>query len=264
MSPDVRGRSARFALRASGLLALAILWQLASGLGLIGVPGPLVVARTLVSLIVVGDPVLGKTLLEMLLLSLWVVVRGAAVGAVLGVLVGVAAGSSVRARIVLQPLVGVLQPIPPLAWLPLAYLVFSGVAQTTTWVQLLIVSLAVFFPVVGATVQGVAYTPPTYAMVGRTLGAGPGYLLLHVALPAALPSIMGGLRVGIGVGWMSIIAAEFVGGRAGIGFFIWNAYSIGGRADQIIAGVVAIGLAGLAMASLLLLAERRLTPWHSR
>ncbi len=251
-------------MRASGLLAIAVLWQLASGLGLIGFPSPLAVVRTFVSLIFIGDPVLGKNLLEMLLLSLWVVIRGAAVGAVLGVLVGVAAGSSVRARIMLQPLVGLLQPIPPLAWLPLAYLIFSGTSQATAWVQLLVVSLAVFFPVLGATLQGVAYIPPTYAMVGRTLGASSRYLLLHVALPAALPSIMGGIRVGVGVGWMSIIAAEFVGGRAGIGFFIWNAYSIGGRADQIIAGVVVIGLAGLAMYSLLLLAERRLTPWHSK
>jgi len=81
-------------------------------------------------------------------------------------------------------------------------------------------------------------------------------------LPASLPSIFNGIRVGFGVGWMCIVAAEFVGGKLGIGYYIWSSYSVGGRVAEIISGVAAIGLVGTVMNKFILFLEKRLVPWR--
>jgi len=253
-------RESAAALASFAVVGLA--WQAVVALGWLDLPGPVAVARTFLSLLVTPDPVFGKTIWEMVGLSLWIVLRGGLVGVLAGLPTGLVLGAFPRIRPALRPLLGVLQPIPPLAWLPLAYLVFAGAARPSVWVQLFVVALAVFFPVTWATFQGVEYSPPVFAMVARTFGATSRQLLFRVSLPAALPALMSGIRVGVGVGWMSIIAAEFVGGRTGIGFFVWNAYSLGGRSAQVMAGILAIGLTGLAMNYLLLLLEKKVTPWH--
>ena len=240
----------------------AALWQLAVWTGWMALPGPVTVTRTFFGLLVAADPVFGKTLWQMVGLSLWVVVRGGALGVVAGVVVGLLLSTFPRLRPALRPLLGVFQPVPPLAWLPLAYVVFAGADRPSLWVQLSVVAMAVFFPVTWATFHGVDYSPPVFGMVARTFGASSRQLLLRVSLPTALPSVMSGVRVGMGVGWMSIIAAEFVGGRTGIGFFVWNAYSLGGRTAQVMAGILAIGLTGLAMHYLLLAVEKWVVPWH--
>lgn len=257
------GRNAReSAVALVSFVVAGLVWQVTVSAGWLELPGPVEVGATFLTLLVRPDPVFGKTLWEMVGLSLWIVLRGSLVGVLLGLPTGLVLGAFPRVRPAMRPLLGVLQPIPPLAWLPLAYLMFAGTSRPSMWVQLFVVALAVFFPVTWATFQGVEYSPRVYGMVARTFGARPEQLLFRVSLPAALPALMSGVRVGVGVGWMSIVAAEFVGGRTGIGFFVWNAYSLGGRSAQVMAGVLAIGLTGLLMNYLLMLLEKRVIPWH--
>lgn len=251
----------RVLLSLAGVAAAVAGWQLVSSLLLEQLPGPSAVAAAFVRLLLHEDPVFGRTLPQMVALSLWLVLRGAALGTVAGLGAGLLLGMSTPARAALRPLLAVVQPVPPLAWLPLAYVLFAALDRPSLWVQLFVVSVAVFFPVMSGTLQGVQYTPPVYKMVARTLGASRRQLISRIVFPAAFPSIIAGVRVGVGVGWMSIIAAEFVGGRTGIGFYIWNAYSIGGRVAEIVAGMLAIGVTGLAMNAALVALEKRRTPW---
>lgn len=156
----------------------------------------------------------------------------------------------------LDPIVEVLRPIPPLAWIPLSILWFGiGDAQNQ-----FIIFLGMFFPILINTIDGVAKVDSTLVRAARSLGAGEWNVMKRVALKAALPQIVTGVRVGLGVGWMALVAAELVGASSGLGFMINDARSVL-RTDIIVVGMVTIGVVGLVIDVLLRLATRRLLPW---
>lgn len=140
----------------------------------------------------------------------------------------------------LNPLMELLRPIPPLAWIPLSILWF-GIGDTQNQ---FIIFLAIFFPVLLNTISGVKSIEPNLIRAARCLGASEWNILIRVVLKAALPQIITGIRIGLGVGWMALVAAELVGATSGLGFLINDARTIL-RTDFVIVGMVTIGIIGL-------------------
>jgi NitT/TauT family transport system permease protein len=147
--------------------------------------------------------------------SLLLLSKGYLIGSLAGVITGVSIGWFPAVRYWGMPVVKVLGPIPAAAWIPLVMVVFSG---TTPAVML--VALAVWFPVTMLTASGISNTRVSYLDVARTLGAGRMYLIFRVAMPAAMPNLFLGLFMGLGTSFLTLIAAESVGVRAGLGWYI--------------------------------------------
>lgn len=169
---------------------------------------------------------------------------------------GVAMGWWKIANDQLDPLVEMLRPIPPLAWIPLSILWF-GVGDTQNQ---FIIFLGIFFPILLNTISGVKSVEPNLVRAARCLGGSEGAVLRRVVLHAALPQIITGIRVGLGVGWMALVAAELVGASSGLGFLINDARTLL-RTDIVIVGMITIGLVGLALDLLIREVSRRALPW---
>ena len=153
-------------------------------------------------------------------------------------------------------LVEMLRPNPPLAWIPLSILWF-GIGDLQNQ---FIIFLGIFFPILLNTVNGVRGVEPNLVRAARCLGSGEWTVLTRVVLPAALPQIVTGVRVGLGVGWMALVAAELVGASSGLGFLINDARTIL-RTDIVIVGMVTIGIVGLLLDVLIRRVTTRLLPW---
>ncbi len=156
----------------------------------------------------------------------------------------------------INPLVEMLRPIPPLAWIPLSILWF-GVGDTQNQ---FIILLGIFFPILLNTISGVKSVEPNLVRAARCLGGGEAAVLRRVVLPAALPQIVTGVRIGLGVGWMALVAAELVGANSGLGFLINDARTLL-RTDIVIVGMITIGLVGLGLDIMIRTLSRRVLPW---
>ena len=189
--------------------------------------------------------------------SLYRVLLAVGAATALGVPLGLAMGWSRRFRFVVDPLLEFIRPIPPLAWIPLSILWF-GIGD----VQIVyIIFLAAFFPIVLNSLAGARDVDPYLVRAGLSLGAGPRELFLTVVLPAALPHIFTGMRVGLGIGWMALVAGELVAAPSGLGYMINNARTLF-RSDYILLGMVLIGILGLVLDYLMRQAARLAMPWH--
>jgi NitT/TauT family transport system permease protein/taurine transport system permease protein len=155
-----------------------------------------------------------------------------------------------------DPLVEVLRPVPPLAWIPLSILWF-GIGDVQNQ---FIIFLGIFFPVLLNTIMGVRNIEPNLVRAARCLGASEIRVLRRIVLPAALPQIVTGIRVGLGVGWMALVAAELVGANSGLGFLINDARTLL-RTDIVIVGMITIGVVGLLIDRTIRVSGRRLMPW---
>jgi ABC-type nitrate/sulfonate/bicarbonate transport system permease component len=156
----------------------------------------------------------------------------------------------------LDPLMEILRPIPPLAWIPLSILWF-GIGDTQNQ---FIIFLAVFFPILLNTISGVKSIEPNLIRAARCLGAKQWNILWRVVLRAALPQIVTGIRIGLGVGWMALVAAELVGATSGLGFLINDARTVL-RTDYVIVGMITIGIVGLLIDWSIRSLARMLLPW---
>jgi len=257
--PLARSRRPRVPnLRGYALLAATLaLWEVLSRFILplsnpqvaVLMPAPSVVVVTAGHLIVSGE--LPGHLLASLKRE-----TGAFLFALAAVPLGIAMGYWRAVHEQLYPLLEVLRPIPPLAWIPLSILWF-GLGDTQ-----FIIFLGMVFPILINTISAVHHVDPTLIRAARSLGAGERAVLTRVVLPAALPQIVTGIRVGLGVGWMALVAAELVGASDGLGFLINDARSLL-RTDIIIVGMLTIGLAGLALDVGIRRLAVRLLPWSA-
>ena len=247
-----RARGRRLLLGLPVLIGLLLLWQLASSASWIdprSAPGPTAVLVDWWQLLESGE------LWTHVGASLRRVLSGFAIAALVGVAVGVAVGSSRRATVMVSPVFEVLRPIPPIAWVPLAILWF-GLGDPPS---IFIVALAAFFPICVSAVDAIPGAALTHRRVLRTLGVPPRWLLLKVALPAAGPRILTGVRVGMGIAWTSAIAAELVGAQSGLGYFIQQ-QRLQLQVESVMAGMLTIGLLGFALSAILSWCERRFMP----
>lgn len=169
---------------------------------------------------------------------------------------GIAMGWSRFVNEQLDVLVEVLRPIPPLAWIPLSILWF-GIGDTQNQ---FIIFLGMFFPILLNTITGVKSIEPNLVHAAQCLGASDLKILWRVVLRAAMPSIVTGIRVGLGVGWMALVAAELVGANSGLGFLINDARTVL-RTDYVIVGMITIGIVGLLIDRGVRVLGRWAMPW---
>ncbi len=226
-------------------------------------PFPHIVAEKFVELLLKPEPVLGKTLLQHAAASLLRVLLASTAAFAVAIPLGIVAGWNEKLSRVVMPIIDILRPIPPLAWIPLAYIIFASLPNTVEVSQLFIVFVGAFFPCIIAVFDSARNTPKELIEMARAFGASDGLILRSVVLPHSLQGISTGIRVGLGVGWMSIIAAEMIATSGeGLGYFIMVMYEVGGRVAEIVAGIAMIGIIGYAMNFLLLKLEEVIMPWR--
>jgi NitT/TauT family transport system permease protein len=191
-------------------------------------------------------------------ISLQRILIGFILGAVPGIAIGLAVGLFPVARAIVQPLVDALFPIPKIALLPMMIMLF-GLGEGSKYA---IIAIAVVFLVLINTETGVRNIDRIYFDVARNYGASRRMLFTDIALPGALPLIMAGLKLGMGVALIVIVSAEFVNAKSGIGYFIWNSWSIF-QVEWMYAGLTVTAILGFASAVLLGALERALVPWKT-
>ena len=189
--------------------------------------------------------------------SLFRVVVGFAVGAGLALPLGLVMGASPRAYALFNPLLQLLRPIPPIAFIPLAILWF-GLGNPPA---VFLIALGAFFPVLMNTIAGVRNVDGLYLRAARNLGAGRATLFRRIMLPAAMPYILAGLRIGVGTAFIVVIVAEMIAVNNGLGYrileareFMWS--------DKIVAGMLTIGLLGLLIDWGMGRLSERVLRWH--
>jgi NitT/TauT family transport system permease protein len=244
------GRSAAVLTRVVVPLTVLLVWHFAVVLsGTKIFPSPVDVARGLRQL-----PHLGSYIFD----SLFRVGAGYFAAVLLGVPVGLALGWWASLARAANPLIQMLRPISPLAWMPLAVIWF-GVSNLA---PIFLIFLASFFPVVVATMNGVRNVPPVYVQAGRNFGLSTGALMARVIVPAVLPRILVGLRIAFGVAWLVLVAAEMIAVDSGLGYLIIDARNAGKRYDLVVGGMLLIGAIGLILDTLIRLTEKlRFVKW---
>ncbi|WP_226373944.1 ABC transporter permease [Citrifermentans bemidjiense] len=161
---------------------------------------------------------------------------------VAGIPLGLFLGRFTRCHRAIDPLIQVLRPISPIAWFPLAVLWF-GIGNAPA---VFIIFLAAFYPVLLTTISAVRGVPAVYLKVSTNFGAGAFLTFVRVIVPAAFPGIMVGLHIAVGTGWIHLVAGEMLGAQSGLGFMIVDARNFL-RTDQVMAGMLLVGLLGLAI-----------------
>lgn len=183
--------------------------------------------------------------------SLFRVLSGYVAAVVLGIPLGLALGWWGGAARAVNPLIQMLRPISPLAWMPLAVIWF-GVSNLA---PIFLIFLSSFFPVVVSTMNGVRNVPPVYVQAGRNFGLGGFALMTRVVFPAVLPKIVVGLRIAFGIAWLVLVAAEMIAVDSGLGYLIIDARNAGKRYDLVVGGMLLIGVIGLLLDALIRRAE---------
>jgi NitT/TauT family transport system permease protein len=189
-------------------------------------------------------------------ISLRRILLGFLVATVLGVALGVLIGRYGWVRRLSFPALEVFRPIPAIAWVPMSIMLWPDNEVSIVFITF----LGAFFPILLNTIHGVEAIDPVLLRAARSLGAGERSVLAHVVLPGALPHIFTGLAVGMGVAWVSLIAAEMISGQFGIGYFTWEAYSLISYAE-IALGMITIGVLGLLCSGGIRLLARMVMPW---
>ncbi len=194
-----------------------------------------------------------------ILISVERIMIGFVLATALGICLGVLMGRSRIIRNMVIPYIEILRPIPAVAWIPLAILMWPTEESSIIYITF----LGALFPIVLNTIQGVEQTPEVLVRAAQSLGASPLHIFWHVVMPAALPSIATGLAVGMGVSWFSLLAGEVISGQYGIGYFTWNAYSLINYPD-IVVGMLVIGGLGTMSTLLLRYITRPLLAWQRK
>ena len=234
-------------------IVLLAIWEAGAIAGVVDTrffPAPTKIFAALWELVRSGE------MLGHIAISLQRILIGFMLGAVPGITIGLAVGLFPVARAIVQPLVDALFPIPKIALLPMTIMLF-GLGEASKYA---IIAVAVVFLVLINTETGVRNIDRIYFDVARNYGAGRRMLFTDIALPGALPLIMAGLKLGMGVALIVIVSAEFVNAKSGIGWFIWNSWSIF-QVEWMYAGLAVTAILGFASAVLLGALERALVPW---
>jgi len=174
----------------------------------------------------------------------------------IGVPMGLAIGKYQRVRDLFMPVVEVLRPIPAIAWVPMSIMLWPNNEASIVFITF----IGAFFPILLNTSHGVHSLDGVLLRAARCLGASELRLFLNVILPGSLPHIFTGLAVGMGVAWVSLIAAEMISGQFGVGYFTWEAYSLVDY-PAIVLGMITIGFLGLTCSGIIRMVGSLLMPW---
>jgi ABC-type nitrate/sulfonate/bicarbonate transport system permease component len=236
------------------------IWQLLAMLHVvsaIALPAPLSVLQNLQTLLTVGFA--GKTLLDDIWVSALRIATGFTAAVLIGVPVGILMARSDLIFQIIDPFLQFIRPVPPLAYIPLL-VVWLGIGELPKVVLILVGTLPI---IIISTVSGVRSTPIQRIRVAQCLGATPLQLFRYTILPSALPEVFTGMRVGIGVAWTCLVAAELIAADVGLGWLVQDA----GQELQvgmIFVGIIAIGLIGYTMELVIRALERLIVPWKGQ
>jgi NitT/TauT family transport system permease protein len=200
-------------------------------------PSPLDVKKGIVELI------RKKVLLRDIIDSLRRVAIGFGGAAVIGIPLGLALGWYPAANQVVNPVLQILRTISPIAWIPVAIILLGVGDHAATS----LIFLGALFPIIVACVDGVSNVPSVFRLAGRNFGLGPFRLLTRVVFPAALPKILVGLRIALGIAWLVVVAAEMIAVDSGLGYLVIDSRNSGKRYDLVVAAMLIIGLIGLVL-----------------
>lgn len=177
---------------------------------------------------------------------------GFGLAALVGIPLGFAIGRFAFLAGMLSPIISLLRPVSPLAWLPIGLLVFEAAGPASIWV----IFISSIWPIILNTAAGVASVPQDYLNVARVLKLSEFKVLTRILFPAVLPHLMTGIRLAIGVAWLVIVAAEMLTGGTGLGFWVWDEWN-NLNVEHILIAIIIVGLVGLALEQLLLLLAKR-------
>ena len=239
--------------------AIIGLWGLASAYALVSpvfLPSPRQVVIALYNLVVTGF--VDATLAEHVGASLYRIFGALIASIVIGIPAGIAIGTSRVGRGILDPIVEFLRPLPPLAYLPLV-IIWVGIGEAS---KITVIALSMLPSIILSTSAGVRSVSKDHVNAARALGASNRQVLTEVVLPSSVPSILTGIRIALGAGWTTLVAAELVAATSGIGFMIQSAAQFL-VTDIVIAGIVVIALIAILLEYIARQIERRLVPWAS-
>ena len=194
---------------------------------------------------------------ESVLFSAQRVAKGFALAIIVGVPLGILIGWSKLAQAMVDPTIQWLRPVPITAWLPISIAIF-GIAD---FGAVFLITIGAFYPIVINTTQGARDVETNWIRAAQMMGASRFDILRRIVLPAALPSIFTGLRIGLGIGWTAVIVSEMVAVKSGLGYVLWDAYYVG-RMDIVIADMVSIGLVGFLSDWLIVRLEMWVLRWR--
>ncbi len=228
------------------LIAIAVIlmiWQLLTLSPDANLPSPVKVVQQTWELII--DPFFDKGATNKgLFWQIWAsvqrVIQGFTLAAIVGISIGIIVGTNEFLFDALDPIFQILRTIPPLAWLPIALATF----QQSNPSAIFVIFITSIWPIILNTIAGVQQIPQDYVNVSKVLQLSRKEYFLDVVFPATVPYIFTGLRIGVGLSWLAIVAAEMLIGGVGIGFFIWDAWNAA-NISQIIIALVYVGLVGL-------------------
>jgi NitT/TauT family transport system permease protein len=198
-------------------------------------------------------------LLQHIVLSCRRIALGFIIATVIAVPLGLIMGRFRLARDLIFPVSEVMRPIPAIAWVPMAIMLWPSNEESIVFITF----VGSFFPILLNTLHGMATVDPVLVRAAQCLGASELAIFREVYFPAALPSIFTGLTVGMGVAWVSLIAAEMISGQFGIGYFTWEAYSLVQYSD-IALGMICIGVLGLTSSAAIRGIGHLVMPWRGR
>jgi sulfonate transport system permease protein len=252
-----RSKLTRFARPALGLLlpvGLAVFWEIAVWMGLSNgrlVPPPSVIFRTFADLAATGE------LQQHTLATVWRVAAGFFFGVVAGTLFGAVAGYSALTHRVIDPTLQALRAIPSIAWVPL-FILWFGIFEAS---KIILIAVGVFFPVYLGVMGAVLSVDRKIVEVGRVFRLSGFAMVRRILLPAVMPAYVLALRSGLGLGWMFVLAAEFLGASTGLGFLLIDGQQLG-KPAQIVAAIVAFGILGKLSDYLVALAAAPFLRWE--
>lgn len=189
-----------------------------------------------------------------ILFSLQRVGIGFGLAALVGIPLGFLIGRSQIASSMLNPIISLLRPVSPLAWLPIGLLVFKSADPAAIWT----IFICSIWPMIMNTAQGVQRVPQDYLNVARVLALSEWKIVTKILFPAVLPYMLTGIRLSIGTAWLVIVAAEMLTGGVGIGFWVWDEWN-NLKVEHIIIAIFVIGIVGLILEQALILLARKLT-----
>ncbi|HEY8946512.1 MAG TPA: ABC transporter permease [Polyangiaceae bacterium] len=258
MTRRIRGRAASVALAVLSLGTVFTLWYLGTKYELefyvrfTNIPTPYEVAAQALD---VGR---SQKFLTNVTNSVRRILTGFAFATGFGVTLGLLIGRYQRVRALWMPALEVVRPIPAIAWVPMSIMLWPSNEASIVFITF----IGAFFPILLNTVQGVQTIDRVLINAGRCFGASELQLFWHVILPGVMPSVFTGLTIGMGVAWVSLIAAEMISGQFGVGYFTWEAYSLVNY-PAIVLGMLTIGVLGLVCSGAIRLVGHVVMPWLS-
>lgn len=235
-----------------GVTSFFLIWQFARMLGfMLVIPSPIEVIAGL------PEQVTQQNYWQSWLASTQRVFTGFIAAAILALALGISMGIARKLRDTTYPILEIIRPVPPLAWLPLAILFWPSPEMTMAFLTF----MGAFFPIFINVLSGIDRIDLRYIQAARSLGASPRTLFWRILVPGALPSVFTGLSIAIAITWEVVIAAEMASGNLGLGYLTWNAYMSQSMVGILI-GMLSIGIAGMVSSALTAWIGKLAMPWR--